>query len=144
MMKSMGVPATFWGEAVKTAVRIINRSPTRSLKGVTPYEAWRRKKPKVDYFRTFGCVAYYKVVGPGLTKLSDRAHVGVFVGYEDGAKAYRVFDPIGNRLHTRIWLPVGKSGYRPVTGNPEHPRETEMPNKKIRAFLNFLNFNVVI
>jgi hypothetical protein len=22
----------------------------------------------------------------------------------------------------RIWLPVGKSGYRPVTGFPEHPR----------------------
>jgi hypothetical protein len=80
-------------------VHIINRSPTRSLKGVTPYEAWRRKKPKVDYFRTFGCVAYFKVVGPGLTKLSDRARAGVFVGYEDGAKAYRVFDPIGNRLH---------------------------------------------
>jgi transposase InsO family protein len=56
LMKSMQVPATFWAEAVRTAVHILNRSPTRSLKGVTPYEAWRGRKPKVDYFRTFGCV----------------------------------------------------------------------------------------
>jgi hypothetical protein len=27
------------------------------------------------------------------------------------------------KVHPRIWLPVGKSGYRPVTGFPEHPRE---------------------
>ena len=36
LMKSMGVPSTFWGEAVRTAVHILNRSPTRSLRRVTP------------------------------------------------------------------------------------------------------------
>jgi transposase InsO family protein len=99
LMKSMSVPATFWAEAVKTAVHILNRSPTRSLKGMTPYEAWRGKKPRVEYFRTFGCTAHFKLVRPGITKLSDRARAGVFVGYEEGSKAYRVFDPVGNRVH---------------------------------------------
>ncbi|KAK1670210.1 hypothetical protein QYE76_058369 [Lolium multiflorum] len=99
LMKSMSVPATFWAEAVKTAVHILNRSPTRSLKGMTPYEAWRGKKPRVEYFRTFGCTTHFKLVGPGITKLSDRARAGVFVGYEEGSKAYRVFDPVGNRVH---------------------------------------------
>jgi hypothetical protein len=99
LMKSMGLPATFWAKAVKTAVHILNRSPTRSLKGMTPYEAWRNKKPRVDYLRTFGCVAHMKIFGPGLTKLSDRARSGVFVGYEDRAKAYRMFDPTSNRLN---------------------------------------------
>jgi hypothetical protein len=28
-----------------------------------------------------------------------------------------------NEQSELIWLPVGKSGYRPVTGFPEHPRE---------------------
>uniref|UniRef100_A0ACD5YKV7 Uncharacterized protein n=3 Tax=Avena sativa TaxID=4498 RepID=A0ACD5YKV7_AVESA len=54
LLKGMGVPNTYWGEAVRTAVHILNRSPTRSLQGITPYEAWRRKKPTVDYLRTFG------------------------------------------------------------------------------------------
>ena len=71
LLKSMGVPATFWAEAVKTAVHILNRAPTRSLKGMTPYEAWRGKKPRVDYFRTFGCTTHMKVVGPGVTKLCE-------------------------------------------------------------------------
>jgi hypothetical protein len=99
LMKSMQVPATFWAEAVRTAVHILNRSPTRSLKGLTPYEAWRGRKPKVDYFRTFGCVAHMKIVGPGMNKLSDRSRSGVFVGYEEGSKAYRVFDPVENKLY---------------------------------------------
>jgi hypothetical protein len=54
---------------------------------------------RINYFCTFGCVAHMKIVGPGLTKLSDRARSSVFVGYEDGAKAYRVFDPTSNPLY---------------------------------------------
>jgi hypothetical protein len=84
---------------VKTAVHILNRSPTRSLKGITPYEAWRKKKPAVDYFRTFGCVGHMKLVGPGISKLSDRALPVVFLGYETGSKAYRVLDPVKHRLY---------------------------------------------
>ena len=87
-MKAMGVPCAFWGEAVRTAVHILNRSPTRSLQGITPYEAWRKKKPAVDYFRTFGCVAHVKLVGPGVTKLADRSRPGIFLGYKPGTKGY--------------------------------------------------------
>jgi 2,3-bisphosphoglycerate-independent phosphoglycerate mutase len=99
MMKSMSVPAEFWGEAVKTAVHVLNRSPTRCLKGVTPYEAWRKRKPAVDYLMTFGCVGFMKLVGPGVTKLSDRALPVVFLGYEPGSKAYRLVYPVQHRLY---------------------------------------------
>jgi transposase InsO family protein len=98
LMKSMGVSATFWAEAIGTAVHILNMSPMRSLKGVSSYEAWCGKKPRVDYFRTFGCTTHVKLVGPGITKLSDRSRAGMFVGYEEGAKAYRVFDLVAKRL----------------------------------------------
>jgi hypothetical protein len=40
-----------------------------------------------------------KKTGPGLTKLSDRSLLTVFVGYEEGSKAYRVYDPVGARLY---------------------------------------------
>lgn len=66
---------------------------------MTPYEAWRKKKPTVDYFRTFGCVAHVKLVGPGVTKLADRSRPGIFLGYEAGTKGYRVYDPVGKRLY---------------------------------------------
>jgi transposase InsO family protein len=99
LLKARGVPAEFWGEAVSTAVYLLNRSPTKSLKGKTPYEAWHNRKPKVHHLRTFRCVVYVKKVGPGLTKLADRSTKMVFVGYEAGTKGYRVYDPVAKKLH---------------------------------------------
>jgi len=98
-LKSKGMPPKFWGEAVVTAVFILNRAPMKSLKNMTPFEAWHGKKPRVEHMKTFGCVAHVKVVGPGITKLSDRSIKMVFLGYESGTKGYRVFDPVKNQLH---------------------------------------------
>jgi transposase InsO family protein len=39
LLKQRGMPTVFWGEAVVTAVYILNRSPTKALNGMTPYEA---------------------------------------------------------------------------------------------------------
>ncbi|CAO2146167.1 unnamed protein product [Urochloa humidicola] len=99
LLKARSVPARFWGEAVVTAVYLLNRAPTKSLDGQTPYEAWHGVKPAVDHLRTFGCVAHVKNVKPHLSKLEDRSKKVVLLGYEPGAKAYRVFDPVARRIH---------------------------------------------
>ena len=98
LLKSMNVPPRFWREAVTTAVYILNRSPTKSLQGQTPYQAWYGKKPGVKHLRTFGCTAFAKIVGPGSGKLTDRSVRGIFLGYEPGSKAYRVYDPVKDKL----------------------------------------------
>jgi transposase InsO family protein len=99
LMKAKGAPARFWGEAVTTAVYLLNRSPTKSVSGKTPFEVWHGYKPDVSYLRVFGCVAHVKVTKPNQTKLDDRSAPMVLFGYEPGSAAYRVFDPVGNRLH---------------------------------------------
>jgi hypothetical protein len=99
MLKAMGVPARFWGEAVSTAVYLLNRSPTKSVDGKTPFEVWYGYKPDVSYLRVFGCIAHVKVTKPHLSKLVDRSTLMVFLGYEPGSAAYRVFDPARNRVH---------------------------------------------
>jgi hypothetical protein len=98
LLKSKGVTRLFWGEAASTAVHILNRAPTRSLQGITPYEAWHNKKSKVDYLRTFGCVDHVKTVGPGVTKLTNRSTKVVFIGYEKGTKGYRLYDSVAKKL----------------------------------------------
>jgi hypothetical protein len=98
LLKSMGVPSRFWGEAVTTAVYLLNRAPTKSVSGATPYEAWHGRKPSVHHLRTFGCTAHVKKIGPGQTKLADRSQQMIFIGYETGSKAYRFFDPEGKKL----------------------------------------------
>jgi hypothetical protein len=99
MMKAKGMPNYFWGEAVSTAVYVLNRAFTRSVDGMTPYEAWHGTKPSVEHLRVFGCVAHVKNARPLLRKLDDRSTPMVFIGYEPGSKAYRVYDPTTRRVH---------------------------------------------
>jgi transposase InsO family protein len=58
LLKAKGLPGWFWGEAVLTAVYLLNRAPTKSVEGMTPFEAWYGKKPAVHHLRTFGCLVY--------------------------------------------------------------------------------------
>ncbi|CAN6310868.1 unnamed protein product [Urochloa humidicola] len=98
MLKAKGMPAAFWGEAVSTAVFILNRAPTKSLKGKTPFEAWHGYKPDVSFLRTFGCVGHVKKTKPFLSKLEDRSSPMVLLGYEHGSKAYRMYDPEAHKV----------------------------------------------
>jgi hypothetical protein len=51
------MPSFFRGEAVHTAMYLLNQSPMAALDGLTPYQAWYGKKPSVHFLRVFGCVA---------------------------------------------------------------------------------------
>jgi transposase InsO family protein len=93
MLKDKALPGMFWGEAVTTAMYLLNRSSCKAIGGKTPYELWTGSAPAVHHLRTFGCVAHVKVTTPNLKKLDDRSRRMIFVGYEPGSKAYHVYDP---------------------------------------------------
>lgn len=99
MLKAKGLPGMFWGEAVTTAVYLLNRSSSKSIGGKTPYELWNRSPPAVHHLRTFGCLAHVKTTTPNVKKLDDRSKPMIFVGYEPGSKAYRCYDPASRRVH---------------------------------------------
>ena len=99
LLKERAMPAEYWGEAVVTAVYLLNRAPTKSLEGKTPFEAYHGRKPAVSYLKTFGCLVFVKNKHPGLKKLDDRSSPMVFIGYSEGAKAYRLLDPSTGRVH---------------------------------------------
>jgi hypothetical protein len=82
-----------------TSVYILNRSPTKALNGMTPYEAWHGRQPSVSHLRVFGCLAFTKELGH-ISKLDDRSTPGVFIGYAEGSKAYRILDPGALRVRT--------------------------------------------
>jgi len=99
MLKAKGLPGEFWGEAVTMTVYLLNRSSSKSVGGKTPYELWTDSVPGVQHLRMFGCIAHMKVTTPNLKKLDDRSRRTIFVGYEPGSKAYRVYDPVTRRVH---------------------------------------------
>jgi hypothetical protein len=99
MMKAKSLPGVFWGEAVSTAVYLLNRSSCKAIGGRTPYQLWNGHTPSVQHLRTFSCIAHTKVNSPHQKKLDDRSCRMVFVGYESGSMAYRVYDPPTRRVH---------------------------------------------
>jgi hypothetical protein len=103
MMKAKKIPVEFWGETVTMTVFILNRAPTKAWKGKMPFEAWHGRKPNVSFLKTFGCVGHVKNTKPHLGKLEPCASVGllppmVLLDFEEGSKAYRLYDPKGGRV----------------------------------------------
>ncbi|KAK1422289.1 hypothetical protein QVD17_25292 [Tagetes erecta] len=98
MLKAMKMPQSFWGEAVRHAIYILNRVPTKALTDSSPYEALKGRKPNLEHLRVFGCVAYAKVPSQHLTKLDDRSIKMVYLGNEQGSKAHRLVDPETKRI----------------------------------------------
>ena len=98
ILKHMSIPNHLWGEAVRHATYLINRVATRSLEGLTPYEALRSRKPNLSHLKVFGCVCYARTEKVGRKKLDDRSKVLVHLGTEPGSKAYRLLDPHTKRI----------------------------------------------
>jgi len=93
MLHSQYLNYMFWANACRTSVYILNRIPTKSLKGITPYEAWYARKPNVGHFKVFGCLAYAHIPDEKRRKLDPKSQACIFVGYSENYKAYRLYNP---------------------------------------------------
>lgn len=91
MLMDAELPNHFWAEAVNTANYVRNRMPARSLDGKTPFEAWTGNVPDISNLRIFGSKVYYLDRNPERSKLDQRGHEGVFLGYSDESKGYRIW-----------------------------------------------------
>ena len=71
---------------------LLNLLPTRALKGNTPYEMWHGVKPSVEHLKVFGCVCYALVPEVKRDKLDHKAEMGIFLGYSNNIKGYRILN----------------------------------------------------
>ncbi|KAL0696278.1 hypothetical protein Bca4012_063458 [Brassica carinata] len=98
MMFYTNVPKRFWSDAVMTACYLINRTPTRVLDDLTPYEVLNKRKPSVDHLRVFGCLYYVLQPGERRNKLQPRSIKALFLGYSPNQKGYKCYDPDMRRV----------------------------------------------
>ena len=92
MLSDSKLPKRFWAEALSTAVYLRNRSPTRAVDGMTPFEAWNNVKPDVGHLRVFGCLCYAHIPKDERQKLDVKARKCIMLGYGTETKAYRLYD----------------------------------------------------
>src|SRR5574338_1481057 len=91
MLSDSKLPKHFWAEAVATACYILNRILIRPLTDKTTYELLHGKKSKVSYFRIFGSKCFILNTKDNLDKFDPKSDKGIFIGYSNRSKAYRVF-----------------------------------------------------
>uniref|UniRef100_A0AAV1TBG1 Polyprotein n=1 Tax=Peronospora matthiolae TaxID=2874970 RepID=A0AAV1TBG1_9STRA len=82
----------FWAEAAMTAIYIKNRLPSPKIDHKTPFEIVYKSKPSVKHMRVFGCRAFILTPREKRLKWDPKAREGMFMGYEEVSKAYRVYD----------------------------------------------------
>ena len=58
MIQSNGLNINYWEEGINCANYIVNNTPTKDLKNITPEEAWAKIKLDVSHFRVFGSIAW--------------------------------------------------------------------------------------
>ena len=88
---SSGLPKSLWGEALRHATWLKNRTATRTLDGKTPFEALYGRPPNLSTLRRWGCtVLVHDADG---SKLDVRAREGRWLGFDVDARAHRIFWP---------------------------------------------------
>ncbi|KAJ9709816.1 hypothetical protein PVL29_001334 [Vitis rotundifolia] len=92
MLSSSKLPKFLWTEALKTAVYILNRVPTKAVPK-TPFELLKGWKPSLRHMRVWGCSSEVRIYNPQEKKLDPRTISGYFIGYAEKSKGYRFYCP---------------------------------------------------
>ncbi|CAA7045660.1 unnamed protein product [Microthlaspi erraticum] len=87
MLSKSVLSQKFWAEAISTVVFLINRSPSSIVDFAIPKELWTSVMPSLMDLKRFGCVAY---VHSSDGKLNPRAKKGIFTGYPEGVKSFKL------------------------------------------------------
>src|SRR3954470_2294375 len=97
MLSESGLSKSFWGDCLASLVHVWNRCPTEAVQDATPYELWYKRKPDVSHIRVWGCTAYVHIQRDKRTPLGPHMEKCIFLGYPDGYKGWKFFNPLTRR-----------------------------------------------
>ena len=125
MLHASQLPEFLWGEAVKHAIYLKNRTSTKALDNKTPFKVFYGVKPNLRGLPEFRCRVF--VHSPGGSKLDVQAVEGKWVGFDEESSGHRVYHPQKQNIsiersvkfdptETEIYLPHNA----PLEGENDH------------------------
>ena len=116
------LPMSFWAEAVVYIVYTLNRTCTRVHGDKTPFELYTGIKPSLSHMRPFGCPVFVYIPAQLRKKLDAKSRRGIFVGYSEESKAYRIWDSAKKQVVTTRDLIFDEAAFLQI------PKSTEVPS----------------
>ncbi|KAE8730652.1 putative galacturonosyltransferase 6 [Hibiscus syriacus] len=98
MLRDAGLEKSFWAEAVNTACYLVNRAPSTAIELKTPMEMWTGKPSDYSNLHVFGSIVYVMYNSQEISKLDPKSRKCKFLGYADGVKGYRLWDPTARKV----------------------------------------------
>jgi hypothetical protein len=93
MINDQDLPMCLWAEATMTTVYVQNQLSHSALGFKTPEEIFTGKKPDVSHLKIFGCPIFIHILKEKRNKLEPSGKKGIFVGYCEDSKAFRIYIP---------------------------------------------------
>ncbi|CAJ2659174.1 unnamed protein product [Trifolium pratense] len=132
------VPCHLWGEAVNSAVYLINRTPSSVHNFRRPLDVLsdHHVLPPIVYLppRIFGCVIYVHLHPHQRSKLDKRAIKCVFVGYGSTQKGYRAYHPISKRFYISMDVTFLEDNFFYVDSTLQGGNESEVQHHDVSMF----------
>jgi transposase InsO family protein len=91
MIHDQDLPMHLWAEETRTTVYVQNRLSHSALGFKTPKEMFSGKKPKVSHLKIFVRPVFVHIPKEKRTKLDPSGKKGIFVGYFEVSKAFRIY-----------------------------------------------------
>jgi hypothetical protein len=91
MIHDQDLPMHLWDEATRIVVYVQNRLSRSALGFKTPEEMFFRKNLEVSHLKIFGYPVFVHIPKERRTKLDPSEKKGIFVGYCEDSKAFRIY-----------------------------------------------------
>ena len=98
MMFFKNVKLMFWGDPVKCATYLRNRSPSNALDNKNPHEMWFVHLLSVRHLSVFGSTCYALIPKEKRNKLGAQSRKCIFLGYEEYSKEYHLYDEVNKKF----------------------------------------------
>ncbi|KAI0524826.1 hypothetical protein KFK09_004214 [Dendrobium nobile] len=141
MLSYSSLPLSLWMHALKTAMYLLNRVPSKAV-SKTPFELWTGRKPSLNHLLVWGCPAEIKIYNSHERKLDSRTTSGFFIGYPEKSKGYRFYCP----NHSTKIVETGNARFienDEISGSIE-PRNVEVKEVGVKIPLPITSSKVVI
>ncbi|KAE8678570.1 hypothetical protein F3Y22_tig00111403pilonHSYRG00065 [Hibiscus syriacus] len=130
MLRDTCLEKSFWAEAVNTACYLVNRAPSTAIELKTPIEMWTGKPANYSNLHVFGSIVYMMYNSQEISKLDPKSRKCKFLGYADGVKGYRLWDPTARKIHVEKDVEQGDSSKAELAHDEQEPESSEAPTTR--------------